>query len=730
MKLYLYILILFIVSSLIFAASSPANSNGKKDKKSVAGKSKSSASKPGQPIVKRSHKPAGGDKKGKKNSKKAAAAKNQKKSNKKNGKKANAAKSKKSAAAKNKANKNAKRNNRNVRSATNSTRALKSNEIAAGAFAAGVVLNFGTDVLNFDDAKGELVKTVPIKLNARPAGKVHVEISGANGIVIDKCTLDFDETNFNVVQNVQVRFLAKRCSRDRAINRSLTFKITLQDANKDFCTVTTEKLRVIKNCKRMGKCSVTGDPHLTTFDGEYVVFNDKVENRVYYLMNSKRGTSLQIKQYKCFKGGAQCISDIALRHYDHTMKIGVKRDASNGTDPFANGGFSESLPSGRLINVTRSGNKFNVKMNDGTVVRVTSRQMKRSNLWYINIFVSVPGTYFKQVSGLCGDFDGVRGNDAQINNALRAKPPVVPSNDNIFLCGKCKHAKINFSTKVCVPVPQPLGVCKTTTTTTTTTLPPVTHVDVCTTCTVSGTTEPYIPPTPYTSTYPPPTYTSTTPTSTVPPYSTTPTTPITTVTTSTKPTTSTTTTTPTTTVITYTTKPTTPVTTYTTVPITTPTYTTSYTTYSTVITTACNGYGCIPVPPYTTTYTYSTIISTPSPYPTGNPVYPTGGPVYPTVSPVNPTGNPTYPTTQVLSTTENRPYPTGTVPTSSVNSWTNAPVYPTGVPQPPSPITPSGKPAAECHPLLPCYTCQDCCPTHQGQHRHHKIRVTVVVDTE
>ena len=359
----------------------------------------------------------------------------------------------------------------------------------------GQELVFDSKELQFDD--GTLNRELKISLKTQPVGNVFVGIKVSNAKIfsVSQCNLVFSPANFSTPVSVVVQADNTPSLKKRTVRGTLQFDIVSEDNLGRKCNLKHASLNLIREFNPPSHCSSTGDPHITTFDGEKYDYSGK-EGKTYYLVDSPN-TSIQTQMYNCRQGKAFCNLQFGVRHYDATLTIRINR-ASNSNQFPQSAAILKSGSDKNLITFSLSQNTFNIKLQDGTRIKVSGSYRQ-----YLSIYVTVPGSYYGRVSGLCGNNNGHPTHN--ILASIQGNPPETKPIDNIFECGACGAMPFPSG-----QVPLKFGDCK----------PNVFHLDDCKP--IHTTTTP--PPPVYTTTTepPPPIYTTTTPPPPPPIYTTTP----------------------------------------------------------------------------------------------------------------------------------------------------------------------------------------------------------------
>lgn len=152
----------------------------------------------------------------------------------------------------------------------------------------------------------------------------------------------------------------------------------------------------------------------------------------YYLVKHPSAKLVvQARQDKC--AGVSCNFGVAVKYESSVVTILV--DDSTGK-PSVNV-LSEELQAGIKI-LTLSKSSYAIYLPDGAVVKCQLHWWGGGQTYYMNIQVSLPGSYYDNVDGLCGNWDGNHYNDASsVKSSYRDSVHRAHRPESIFYWPNC-----------------------------------------------------------------------------------------------------------------------------------------------------------------------------------------------------------------------------------------------------------------------------------------------------
>jgi len=246
------------------------------------------------------------------------------------------------------------------------------------------------------------VQSVAVVLGGEPSSEVQVFINiEGSGSGTDKCILTFSAENWNQPQVVKaVPVITPGAGNTRTIINFSVINSRSDSAfhNKEASATLQQKLHA------PAVCSSRGDPHLKTFDG---LRYDQYSTGTYYLVRDTTGTLVvQARQAPFHKNSRVTSNHAVVIKYGSSVISFVGKPGQQKLNVKV---LSDGLDNG--VQVTNVGSRYTVSLPDGSFLRLQYFQNYRHKVVYINIDVKLSGLFFNSVTGLCGNFDDVRGNE-------------------------------------------------------------------------------------------------------------------------------------------------------------------------------------------------------------------------------------------------------------------------------------------------------------------------------
>ena len=284
------------------------------------------------------------------------------------------------------------------------------------------VQTFPSDGLQLNGREGG---TVLVRLSSRPrhSGTVYVLLDSTDGhtaITLSACALEFNDTNWDIAQEVYVSptatfydegnqeatvvFRAFGYLETWQVNPSLATAIDYSeiaeeiDSGKNFIIdeVIVKGLSVSVVNVPSAVCVSWGDPHIETFDGLHYDFMGMGH---YYLVRDCSGQfAVQTRQEPC--EAATCNKDIVIKFGETVLTFDVEN--RNSVDPVIL--LSDTMSDD--VNIFREGTpqdpRYRVEMPNG--LEVSFRVGSWSGNYFLNIDITAPGVYMNRLGGLCSSF--------------------------------------------------------------------------------------------------------------------------------------------------------------------------------------------------------------------------------------------------------------------------------------------------------------------------------------
>lgn len=327
--------------------------------------------------------------------------------------------------------------------------------------------------LSFDDYTNSTSKTISVTLDYAPIGNVHAAVTVGSGFSIFPCNVTFTPQNWNVAQIITVKSLPVLLSTgSQSINADIQFNINsmpeegddINNADGSLCKRTSEIFRISRTIRSSKLCTSNGDPHYTTFDGEYYTVSGKT-NGYHYLVKTAETTVIE-QQFQAYAGAILTNLKVAARHYDSYALIAIDETVISNSASSAPINHDKIFISGSDVTVTtnKKGFAYTINLADGSTVVASALFWGGPNKWYMNIAVRVPATYFGRTSGYCGNFNGLKETNLATTMAT-AVAPVVSAADNYFSCPGAtiaepmKGCTSVAKTSTCVPSKASVNMC-------------------------------------------------------------------------------------------------------------------------------------------------------------------------------------------------------------------------------------------------------------------------------
>lgn len=210
-------------------------------------------------------------------------------------------------------------------------------------------------------------------------------------IAINPCYAHWNYNEWQEERTIQVRYVPQFRNRP---NSEFVIQPRIESDSHFYAEYIPPSITVRTLNIPTARCSGTGDPHYTTFDGYYYHFYG---NGKEWLSRSNNGKLLV--QTITHRGPPSRNCAIAVLENGNYFMISVCSGSINMVTRNLNPDYSS-------ISLTRSGCTYNIEYNSGVSITFS---YGGSNA---NIYITLPGNYYGQVDGLCGNWDGSASNDS------------------------------------------------------------------------------------------------------------------------------------------------------------------------------------------------------------------------------------------------------------------------------------------------------------------------------
>ncbi|XP_065651911.1 von Willebrand factor D and EGF domain-containing protein-like isoform X2 [Hydra vulgaris] len=168
---------------------------------------------------------------------------------------------------------------------------------------------------------------------------------------------------------------------------------------------------------KTARCTSSGDPHITTFDNFY--FNHYYVGDYVLVQSKSRSFKVHARTFAC--GSVACNCGVAAQEGDDVIVIDICKD----NVPRASFASTVEPQPGTTLTRDSNGRSFKMSFPSGAYVKFDT-YFWYGNIYYANIEIQASSDDYKNILGLCGNFDKNRDND------MTAKDGKVYSNQNQF----------------------------------------------------------------------------------------------------------------------------------------------------------------------------------------------------------------------------------------------------------------------------------------------------------
>ncbi|KAI3633576.1 hypothetical protein MIR68_008523 [Amoeboaphelidium protococcarum] len=319
-------------------------------------------------------------------------------------------------------------------------------------------VKFGDEQTKFDGTIGGLGQIIPVSLDKAPDTDNFEVQFGSEDVTIAQCKLVFTRQNWNKPQNLHISAPEKMAAQGTLVYTTPCGKPQ------------NVSLKVVNGKNDAATCSVTGDPHVLSFDGAKYVFTipknllDTPSDTVYYMRSPY--LTVQGQQGDCGMA-ATCTKSLGIRFLDQFILVTTSYSQGKATTTYT--------PYGNKDRITATVKDNQLLFNINGVAMISVKWGAINNIAYLNNFITLNSAFEKTISGMCGNFN----KDGKDCMSIEQCGALVPPAERITNCaaGRCPQAIVLQKCKL----PTQSASCAVTTTTTkvpTTTTVPVSAATV------------------------------------------------------------------------------------------------------------------------------------------------------------------------------------------------------------------------------------------------------------
>jgi hypothetical protein len=270
-------------------------------------------------------------------------------------------------------------------------------------FCAAVVqsnVQFTPSSLEIDDMNGAY--TLQVKLDQPPSNNatVFLYLDSVDQVKMTPCRLQFNADQFNQAQNVTIVPIPSVASSVQTFDLKVFAWSPEENTENAVYHNKSFSIPAKRSCIEQGVCSVSGDPHVTTF--QKVFYSSMGRGTFYYVLSDDGQFAIQGHQTACggstSRFGPSCIQAVGIKYGDFQAVIGANEQNNNFTV------CSSVSPSEKGIKVMQNsqGTKFVMEFPDGSFF--TSHSWTWNSIRHQSVKVNLSPVYRNKVRGLCGDF--------------------------------------------------------------------------------------------------------------------------------------------------------------------------------------------------------------------------------------------------------------------------------------------------------------------------------------
>jgi hypothetical protein len=243
---------------------------------------------------------------------------------------------------------------------------------------------------------------VQVSLQAQPDGEVSVALA-SDCAFLDKCTLTFNPTNWNVPQSFGA-------SNDPS-NPDKTCNINLVATGTNDCE---GGINVTKADSPKTESVSYGDPYVFTFDGvRYRLTQTTSGDDYYYLLRQPNG-ELIVQTYVLPCAIGECNRGVAIRY--RTAVFFLDMAANGATTPSDNGRLALE---GVVVTQPAAG-VYLLTLNSQATIRLTPELIASMNVYSLRVSIRLGAYYRSNVAGLVGNFNNNRNDERRLPNGSQA----------------------------------------------------------------------------------------------------------------------------------------------------------------------------------------------------------------------------------------------------------------------------------------------------------------------
>jgi hypothetical protein len=262
---------------------------------------------------------------------------------------------------------------------------------------------------------------VQVSLQAQPDGEVTVALA-SDCAFLDKCTLTFNPTNWNVPQSFGAS--------NNPANPDGSCSLTLTATGTNDCE---GSINVTKADAPKTESVSYGDPYVFTFDAvRFQLTQTTTGDDYYYLLRQPNGELIcQTFVQPCAIG--ECNNGAAIRYRSGYVKVMM---SSSGALTLTDDGSLED--EGASISQPAA-NAYLLTLNTQAAIRLTAEYIASMKVYSLRVSIRLGASYMGSVAGLVGNFNRNRNDERGLPNGSQAADFAalengwkVPAGENLF----------------------------------------------------------------------------------------------------------------------------------------------------------------------------------------------------------------------------------------------------------------------------------------------------------